>query len=481
MHPTYRYLILFIILLISFQAYTDSPERRRIVVLTDIENEPDDAQSLVRFLTYSNMWDVEGLVATTSIWQRDKVADWRIVEIVEAYGKVYKNLIKHEPGYPSKDYLLSIIKKGGTKYGLEGVGKGEDSEGSEWIISVLEKPDDRPVWVLLWGGSNTLAQALWKLRATRPPTEVDRLVSKIRVYAISDQDNAAPWIRENFPGLFFIVSPGFQERNSLGYRYATWIGISGERWYHFPSGADTSLVSNQWVTENIHKKGGVLGAEYPFTEYIMEGDSPSFLYLIENGLGVPERPDYGSWGGRYQLYVPPTRKFFHQPETRPIWTNIDDMVIVDGTAYISHQATIWRWREAFQNDFAARIQWAVKNYKEANHPPVPKLNHEEVLTVRSNEKVVLDASRSTDPDGDNLKFHWFMYLEPGTYLLNPASMNPRGSFLLDIDGRNKPVASFTAPTVTKPEEMHIILEVTDDGQPNLTRYKRVIVNILPQE
>jgi hypothetical protein len=473
------YLIILISLMISVQAYTNSPERQRIIVLTDIENEPDDAQSLVRFLTYCNMWDVEGLVATTSIWQRDKVADWRIVEIVEAYGKVYDNLIKHEPGYPDKEYLLSIIKRGGNKYGLDGVGEGEDSEGSEWIISVLDKPDDRPVWIQLWGGSNTLAQALWKLRATRPPMELERLISKIRVYTISDQDNAAPWIRENFPNLFYIVSPGFQERNSLGYRYATWIGISGERWYHFPSGADTSLVSNEWVTENIHNKGGALGAEYPFTEYIMEGDSPSFLYLIDNGLSVPERPDYGSWGGRYQLYTPPFRKFFHQPETRPIWTNTDDMVIVDGTAYISPQATIWRWREAFQNDFAARIQWAVKSYKEANHPPVPKLSHEKILTVKSNEKVVLDASQSTDPDGDKLNFHWFMYLEPGTYLLNPNYMSPRGSFLLNIDGRHEPVASFTAPTVTKPEEMHIILEVTDNGTPALTRYKRIIVNILP--
>jgi len=475
-----KLIILALLLLLAKGVQPQTSDKHRVMVLTDIENEPDDAQSLTRFLLYSNMWDIEGLVATTSTWQRDKVADWRIYEILEAYGKVYNNLIRHEPGYPASETLKSLVKKGGTKYGMEGVGKGEDSEGSEWLISAIKKPDPRPLWVLLWGGSNTLAQALWKIDQTMPLAERDYLISKLRVYAISDQDNAAPWIRQTFPNLFFIVSPGFQEGNERGYKHGTWTGISGERWYHFPSGADTTLVSNQWVAENIHAHGGPLGKEYPFTEYIMEGDTPSFLYLIENGLGVSERPDYGSWGGRYELYTPHTRKFFHQPETRPIWTNIEDMVIVDGVSYISDQATIWRWREKFQNDFAARIQWATKSYAEANHPPVAKLAHDNVLTIKSGQKVQLDATPSSDPDGDKLNFHWFMYLEAGTWLLERDMMTiPGRCFTLNIEGRNKPMASFTAPRVSRPEEMHIILEVTDNGTPALTRYQRVIVNVLP--
>ena len=84
-------------------------EKHRIIVLTDIENEPDDAMSLVRFLTYSNQWDVEGLIATTSVHQKRKLATWRIKEIVEAYGKVQPNLLKHEPGYPTAQYLNSVI------------------------------------------------------------------------------------------------------------------------------------------------------------------------------------------------------------------------------------------------------------------------------------------------------------------------------------------------------------------------------------
>jgi hypothetical protein len=93
-------------------AIMKAAERPRVVVLTDIENEPDDAESIVRFLTYSNQWDVEGLVATTSVHQRDKTAGWRIREIVGAYGKVRESLLKHEPGFPETDYLLSMIKEG---------------------------------------------------------------------------------------------------------------------------------------------------------------------------------------------------------------------------------------------------------------------------------------------------------------------------------------------------------------------------------
>lgn len=449
----------------------------RVVVLTDIENEPDDAQSLVRFLTYSNQWDIEGIVATTSCWQRNQIADWRIYEILEGYGKVRDNLLKHEPGYPSKKHLTGIVKKGYPDFGMNAVGEGKDSEGSDWIIEVLDKPDPRPVWVLVWGGANTLAQALWKVQMTRPKATLDKIVDKIRVYAISDQDNSGPWMRNTFPDLFYIVTPGFHENNEVAYHYGAWTGISGERWYRFPSGADTSIVGNRWVRENVHGHGP-LGDEYPFLEYIMEGDSPSFLYLIDNGLGVPERPDYGSWGGRYELYTPPYKKWFHEPEKRPIWTNTEDMLELNGVRYISAQATIWRWREAYQNDFAARMDWCTKEYGEANHPPVPKLNHSNTITAKSGEKVTLDASQTTDPDGHQLKFKWSLYLEPGTYLLY-TNYQTNKNYHLDMSDPGKSVTSFAAPSVKTPQDMHIILEVTDNGTPALTRYERVVVNLIP--
>jgi hypothetical protein len=448
---------------------TAPKEKTRVLILTDIENEPDDAQSLVRFLLYANMFDVEGIVATTSCWLRDKIADWRVHEIVDAYGKVRDQLERHEPGYPTHAALKAGIKRGKPVFGMQGVGEGQDSEGSDWIIQTVDRDDPRPLWIPIWGGANCLAQALWKVKATRSEEELRRFVEKIRVYTISDQDDSGPWMRATFPDLFYIVSPGYHENQGNAYFYATWSGISGERHYKFPSGADTFIVSNAWVDLHIREGRGPLGAEYPHTAYIMEGDTPSFLYLIDNGLNVPERPDHGGWGGRYELYTPPYRKYHYYPETRPIWTDAEDMVHApDGKIHISNKASIWRWREAYQNDFAARMAWCVRSYEEANHPPAVALNHPNAIEAKQGESVVLDGSPTSDPDDDALRFRWWHYREPGSF---------KG--VVSIENADQPIASLIAPKVNRPETLHLILEVSDNGTPALWRYQRVILTVNP--
>ena len=444
----------------------------RVFVLTDIENEPDDAQSLVRFMTYTNHWDVEGIVATTSCWQRNKTAAWRIHQIVDAYGKIRDNLEKHEQGYPTYEYLKSIIKQGIPKFGMEGVGEGQDSEGSDWLIKCLERDDKRPVYIQAWGGVNVLAQALWKMERTRTSSELEALIRKMRIYTISDQDNAGPWIRKNFPRLFYVVSPGYGENGGGQYHYATWPGISGDKFHGRFDGPDFALVDNPWLDENIRKNHGPLGAEHPHTEYLMEGDTPSFLGLVNNGLNDPEHPNYGGWGGRYELYIPPTKKYMYEPETRPIWTDTQDEVYSEMTKrhHTSNHATIWRWREAYQHDFAARIDWSnTADYKKANHPPIAKLEHENEITVKSGESVNLSAKGSSDPDEDELTYHWIHYQEVGT--LN--------DYRLKMEDSEQVAVTFVAPKTDKAKTMHFIVEVTDDGAPSLTRYQRVIVNVLP--
>ncbi len=448
------------------------PEKKlRILVTTDIEADPDDSQSLVRFLTYSNEWDVEGLIATTSIHQKTRVAPETIVSILEAYQKVQPSLLKHEKGYPSFAELRPKVKRGLPVYGMEGVGQGHDSEGSEWIINVLEKADDRPVWVCVWGGPNCLAQALWKIKRTKTAEEAKKLYKKLRIYTISDQDDSGPWIRKTFPEIFFICSPGYN------YGDATWLGFS----FGFP-GSNKEVVSNDWIAKNIQQGHGPLGATYPDVAYGMEGDSPSFMNLISNGLSDPEHPDYGGWGGRYVYYTPPLSSKpdlikradwpVTQPETGPLWANTEDSVYsnTDKTGYKSIHATIWRWRGEYQNDFAARMEWTTKNYNEVNHPPVPKLAHPDHLTVKSGEEFHLSAAGTTDPDGDSLSYLWFQYPEAGTYK-GLVSFAPYSSNLYDL-----PV---TAPKVDSPQTIHFILKVTDKGTPRLTRYKRVIVTIVP--
>src|SRR5216683_2881120 len=125
-------------------------KKLRVIVLTDIEADPDDTQSMIRFLTYSNQWDVEGLIATTSIHQKTRVAPESILKVLAAYRQVQPNLLKHEKGFPSYEQLAPLVKKGLPVYGMLGVGKEQDSEGSEWIIKVLDKDNDEPVWIPVW-------------------------------------------------------------------------------------------------------------------------------------------------------------------------------------------------------------------------------------------------------------------------------------------------------------------------------------------
>ena len=466
-------IILFLLIINSNSVRSQEIEKTRLLVLTDIENEPDDAQSLVRLLCYANHFEIEGLVATTSTWMRKEVADWRIHEIVDAYAKVRDNLEVHEKGFATGAELKDKIKKGRSVFGMEGVGVGHDSEGSEWLISTLEKEDDRPLWITAWGGTNVLAQALWKMERTKSSGELNRLISKMRVYTISDQDDSGPWIRENYPNLFYIVSPGYEENGGGQYHYATWSGISGDRFHGRFDGPDFSLVDNCWLDENIRQNHGPLGAEHPHTDYLMEGDTPSFLGLVQNGLNDLENPNYGGWGGRYELYIPPYKKYMYQTESRPIWTNAQDEVYSELTKqqHTSNHATIWRWRQAYQHDFAARMDWSnTSEFEEVNHPPIAKLSHSNELIVYSGDIISLNADGSSDPDGDELNYHWIYYREVGT--LNPSP---------EFEVNNQQKISFETQEVQSEKTAHFILEVTDNGTPALSRYQRVIVNILPKK
>jgi hypothetical protein len=461
-------------LLLSLVFAAPATARPRVIVLTDIENEPDDAMSMVRFLVYSSQWDVEGLVATTSVHQQHKVAAWRLREIVDAYGRVRDNLELHEPGFPTAEYLRARIVEGLPDYGMAAVGKAMDSAGSNLLIAAVDRDDPRPVWVTVWGGPNVLAQALWKVRATRSRQALRKFVGKLRVYTISDQDDSGPWIRKNFPELFYIASPGFHDGGA--YHFATWSGISGDHFHGRFVGADFAIVDNPWLDANIRAKGP-LGAQYPQVKYLMEGDSPTFLFLIDNGLNAPEHPDWGSWGGRYELYTPPMSKWLREPETRPFWTNAEDEVRgVDGQWHTSNQATIWRWRQAYQNDFAARMDWTTRPFAEANHPPVVRFSHADALRVKPGDSVALSALGSTDPDGDAVSYEWSYYPEPGTFTVATG----RSGAPIVIEGARERDATFVVPVDPfTPGTLHIILAVTDNGTPALTRYRRVIVTAAP--
>ncbi len=437
-----------------------SPERPRLLVLTDISSltagvaEPDDGQSLIRLMLYADEFDIEGLVATSNLGHGQRTRPDLIRRVVDAYGTVRPNLLLHDDRYPPAPRLAGVVKAGqpiaGPKVPVErSVGEGKDTEASEWIIAVVDRPDPRPVWVVIWGGSADLAQALWKVRATRTPERMARFITALRVHAIGDQDATGPWIREQFPNLLTIT----QRRAFRGmYR-----------------GGDTRLVSPEWVEANIHGHGR-LGDLYPSynggdnrttklgrVRGIKEGDTPSFLSLVPNGLSDRERPWLGSWGGRFE------------GEARLLAEVADTDLDTSGDPD-PWMSSVYRWRPAFQADFAARLDWCFRPFAGANHPPVVRILGEGVRVVEPGAAVVLDATGSIDPDGDGLAFSWGLY--PALPDVSPG---------INIEGRDTSQARVVIPREWAGKTIPILLAVTDRGHPKLTRYGRVLISLRKNE
>ena len=121
------------------------------------------------------------------------------------------------------------------------------------------------------------------------------------------------------------------------------------------------------------------------------------------------------------------------------------------------------------------MDWTIKSYKEANHPPIPRLNIPQQLIAKVGDTIILSADGSTDPDGDKLTYEWMYYGEPGTFTISTA----RTGAPLKIENADKANAWFIIPKTNKLGTMHIILAVTDNGNPALTRYQRVLITVLP--
>jgi hypothetical protein len=276
-----------------------------------------------------------------------------------------------------------------------------------------------------------------------------RFLARLRVHSINDQDSTGPWIRDQFPQLYAIVQR-FAYRGM--YR-----------------GGDASLVSSAWVKAHVHGHGP-LGDLYP--DYrggdiwssrlgqvhgIKEGDTPSFLSLVPNGLTDVHHPSLGSWGGRFAVEG---KHFADLPDE-----DIDSTADPD-----PRMSSVYRWRPAFQADFQARLDWCVKPFNKANHSPRVSIAGKPERTARPGEMITLDARSTTDPDGDHLTFAWNVYpLVPGT-----ASQ-------IAIEGRSEPVARVVPSTRSARSLVPILLSVTDQGTPPLTRYARVLLTIPQSE
>lgn len=427
-----------------------------MLITTDIGGDPDDQQSLVRLLVHSNEFDIEGIIATASGMPGELdtavVKPFLVREQIDAYERVYSNLCLHDPNFIQPDSLRKAIKSGNPNRGIAFIGAEHDTEGSEWIVQQIKKDDSRKLHISIWGGQTDFAQALWKLKNTEAPANFAKLISKVQVYDIADQDNIYSYIRSNFRGLFYILSKAPEGKDN---RNAAFRGMYLD--------GNMSLTSPAWISENVKVDHGPLGALYPDKTWtapnpyscMKEGDTPSWFYFLENGLNCPENPSFGGWGGRFEA---DTLNYFKDAEDR-----IDTLQ--------SARATVWRWRQAFQNDFAARMNWCVKSVKGTNHHPLAVVTDDCTsnvirLKVDRNKPIMLDASKSTDPDGDSLSFNWWIY-----------SVVAKSGNGVQIENPNSSVTALNFDSSYSGKEVHIILEVSDYGKPSLTAYRRIILKI----
>lgn len=438
-----------------------TPIKPRLIILTDISSlkprylEPDDGQAMIRLMLYANSFDIEGLIATSNMGHGLQVQPELIHEVIDAYGKVQPNLVKHDPVYPSADKLHALVKSGQPKATPKApintfFGKDFDTEASNWIIHMVDQPDPRPVWVCVWGGMADLAQALWNVQQTRPKAAVEAFVKKLRVRAITDQDSTGGWILKQFPDLFYVNA----HKNFRGmYR-----------------GGNTKLTDSLWVETHLHNPANPLGMLYPnywggdsFREGpgsvkgIKEGDTPSYLSLIPNGLNLPEHPELGSWGGIFSRIKP--TYFLEKVDSTASFAT-------DKTPYM---ASVYRWRPDWQSDFRARLDWCGKTYQQANHYPNVVVNgHTSAQPieqmVRSGQTVTFDAGKSSDPDGNSIRYHWQIY---------PQSVRSR----VTLQGIDSPKLTVQINAKATKQMVPILLTVMDNGQPALRQYRRILLHV----
>lgn len=419
----------------------------RVIATTD--GEVDDHSSMIRFLLYTSDFEVAGIVEVNSTYQKNghSKEPW-LENQLAAYEQVLPSLRKHNPDYPSADHLRNICRVGNENIKDLWVAppdmETKDTAGEKLIIDTLLDKDPRPVHVLSWGGANTTASALWKLKTAYPREKFEYAVSRIRFYCIWYQDGGGTWIQSNIPGAHINEAHRWEKVWDYG-------SISGNP--HTKACLNPpemqAYMGYPWIKEHVKSSHGALGALYP-QSYVSEGDSPSFLHLVNNGLSAYEDYTLGGWGGR-SAYADPKLPNY-----------ITDKSLSDEG---DRNKMYWRWIPAAQNDFAARLDWCVKEFKDANHPPVAKVKGALKREVKPGEIVKLEAT-ATDPDNNKLTCRWWQYAD--------ADSATNAVTIARADSLNQ--ASFVVPNEPA-KQVHIILEVTDDGTPPLVGYRRVICNI----
>lgn len=470
----------------------------RVVITADPEL--DDSNSLVRYLLYSTDFQTEGIIYASSgfHWKGDGTGkkwsmpnreyfrfglnlcpceSWRwapderfIDNAVETYEKVYPNLRVHNPNYPAPAELKSKIRWGNVEFDGD---ISKDTPGSDLIKALLLDDKPGPIYLLAWGGQSTIARALKSIQdqykeTPQWPAIYQKVTRKAILSTSGDQDDTGKnYIRPNWPDIRSLpigwggvpLAYGAASRASAEnavYYSADWTrenissrGLLGA--FYRVWGDGKQMVKNDifdyfglsgFTTEQLRAKGYIVWTPpRPQGEFIGEGDTFTFLNLLDNGLLGYKEDTTGGWAGNGSSTA--TRQGNGARQLDPNFT------------------------PAAQNGFAARMKWSVTpSYSDANHEPRVTIRGSSRISVRPGQKIRLQGE-AFDPDRNKVAVKWWQWREVGTYPGRIEFSNPTSL-----------ATSIEAPAdATAGQTIHLILEATDDGKPALTRYHRVVLTV----
>lgn len=490
--------LLFVLFTLSI-CQAQQPELKRTIITTD--GEIDDVDTFIRMLLYSNEFELQGLIYSSSMWHYKgdgkgtrftSEMDWTkrlygertdlrwpgtkwIEDLLEGYAQVYPNLIQHSNTYPSPEKLSGLISIGNIDFEGE---MEQRTPGSALIREVLLDNDPREVFLQAWGGTNTIARALKSIEEDYKNSpqwpEIQKKVSrKAIIYTILDQDATYKnYIGPNWPEIrvFYnanqfwsfayawkrVVPPSqqpFLEGSFMGANIIRNHGPLLEKYYSYGDGQKQEGDPNHFegdMTKIINTERGSFG----MYDFISEGDSPAFLHLVDVGLDNYADPSRGGWSGRFELAA-------DNPNRYEDGDLAADFNPESGELDNNYPQT--RWIKAMQLDFAARADWCVLPYAAANHPPAISIAEGTNRLAKAGDQFTVQLSAS-DPDGHPVGLTAWSYAEAGD-----------GKIDLSLEGTT---LSLTVPKDAKPGmEYHVIVEGTDTGFPALTRYQRLIVQV----